>query len=156
MRVARTLKGLTHGNKLVLRRLKVYFQRFPGKHGSDTDRGIADVEYTFKVGGRVIDKGKTATDGSIEILIAAEQTAELEIFGTTFTVKIDNHLPSASDVTGHQRRLSMLGYDLGDVDGSFGQKTDRAALDFQADEGLEPDGIVGPSTQSKLRSAFGE
>jgi hypothetical protein len=156
MRVARTLKGLAHGNTLVLRRLKVYFQRFPGKHGTDADRAVADAEYTLKVGGRVVDKGKTAADGSIELLLPAEQPAELSVFGTSYNLKIDNFLEKASETKGQQRRLLMLGYDVNAADGVWGERSDRAALGLQADEGLDPDGRVGSATQGKLKTAFGD
>lgn len=156
MRVARTLKDLPHKNTLALRKLKVYFQRFPGKAGTDADRGIADVEFVLRAGGRVIDKGKTAADGSIEMLVPAGLPVELEVFGTKYDVSIQPFLEPESQVKGQQRRLSMLGYELGKPDGTFGEKTDRAALSFQADQSLEPDGIVGNNTQSKLKSELGE
>lgn len=156
MRAARTQKDLPHKNTLVLRKLKVYFQRFPGKGGTDADRAINDVEYVLRVAGRVVDKGKTAADGSIEMMVPAGQPAELEIFGTKYDVKIHNWLEPETQVKGQQRRLSMLGYELGEPDGRFGEKTDRAALNFQADQGLEPDGIIGSGTRSRLKSEFGE
>jgi hypothetical protein len=156
MRVARTEKDLAHKNTLALRKLKVYFQRFPGKGGSDADRGINDVDYVLRAGGRVIDKGKTAADGSIDMLVPAGVPVELEIFGTKYDVKIQPFLEPETQVKGQQRRLSLLGYELGGVDGTFGEKTDRAALNFQADQGLEPDGVVGNHTQGKLKSEFGE
>lgn len=156
MRAARTQKDLPHKNTLVLRKLKVYFQRYPGKGGGDADRAINDVEYTLRVAGRVVDKGKTAADGSIEMMVPAGQAAELEIFGTKYDVKIHDWLEPETQVKGQQRRLSLLGYELGNPDGNFGEKTDRAALNFQADQGLEPDGKIGSNTQSKLKSEFGE
>jgi hypothetical protein len=155
MRAARTQSDLPHKNTLVLRKLKVFFQRFPGKEGTDADRGINDADYVLKVEGRVVDKGKTAADGLIDLSIPAGFHTELEIFGTTYDVTIHNWLEAETTVKGQQRRLSMLGYELGDVDGNFGQKSDRAALNFQADKGLEPDGIVGGGTQAQLKTAFG-
>lgn len=156
MRVARTQKDLPHKNSLVLRNLKVYFQRFPGKAGSDADRAISDVEYVLRAGGRVVDKGKTAADGSIEMLVPAGVPIELEVFGTKYDVSIHPFMEPATTTQGAQRRLSMLGYELGNADGVFGEKSDRAALNFQADQSLEPDGVVGHNTQSKLTSEFGE
>jgi hypothetical protein len=156
VRAARTQKDLPHKNTLVLRKLKVYFQRYPGKEGTDADRGIADAEYVLKVAGRVVDKGKTAADGLVELSIPAGYPAELEVFGTKYDVTIHNWMEPETVVLGQQRRLSMLGYELGDVDGNFGEKTDRAALNFQADKGLEPDGIVGHNTSGQLKSVFGE
>ncbi len=156
MRVARTLKGLAHKNALVLRKVKVYFQLYPGKQGSDADRGIPDAEFILKIGGRVVQKGKTAADGSVEMMIPAGQKAELLVFGTTYDVEIWNYLEPTTDLKGQQRRLCMLGYELGNVDGIHGEKMDRAALQFQADQSKEPDGIIGNQTQSALRTEFGE
>lgn len=156
MRAARTQKGLNHRNTLVLRRLKVYFQRFPGKGGSAADRGIADVDYVLRVDGRIVDKGKTAADGLIDLLLPAGMAAELKVFGTRYTVQLQPELEPVAEVKGQQRRLSMLGYELGGIDGTAAQKTDRAALNFQADQALGPDGVIGNATQGKLVSEFGE
>jgi g-D-glutamyl-meso-diaminopimelate peptidase len=45
-----------------------------------------------------------------------------------------------------QSLLSRIGYDPGPIDGIFGQQTRQAVIDFQVDNGLTPDGIVGPAT----------
>jgi peptidoglycan hydrolase-like protein with peptidoglycan-binding domain len=58
-------------------------------------------------------------------------------------------------VRGLQRRLLAQGYDLGEIDGRFGPKTEAAVKRFQGDFGLEVDGIVGPKTWDRLRSPDG-
>jgi peptidoglycan hydrolase-like protein with peptidoglycan-binding domain len=156
MRVARTDDSQKHRNTLILPKLKVYFQRFPGKAGTDAERGIADAEYVLKVGGRTVDKGKTAADGSVTIQIPAGQAAVLEIFGTTYNLSIIRGLEEVTAVRGQQRRLSLLGYEVGEVDGTHAGKTDSAILNFQADTALDPDGVAGGGTRSKLTSEFGE
>lgn len=55
-------------------------------------------------------------------------------------------------VRGLQRRLLAAGYDLGEIDGRFGPKTEAAVKGFQGDFGLDVDGIVGPKTWARLRS----
>jgi len=80
----------------------------------------------------------------------------LEIFGTTYNLTLISALEATSTVKGQQRRLSMLGYELGNIDGVFGLKTDRATLNFQADMALDPDGIIGNITKPQLTTAFGE
>ena len=49
-----------------------------------------------------------------------------------------------------QQRLNKLGFQLDD-DGIFGVATRAAVIDFQSANSLEPDGIVGDKTMSKLQ-----
>ena len=52
-----------------------------------------------------------------------------------------------------QERLNTLGYSVGEVDGNFGQFTERAVRAYQADRRLGLDGVVGQETWSNLASA---
>lgn len=45
-----------------------------------------------------------------------------------------------------QRILFSIGYNPGPIDGIFGPLTRQAVIEFQMDNGLVPDGIVGPRT----------
>ena len=54
-------------------------------------------------------------------------------------------------VRGLQRMLRTRGYNVGEIDGRFGPKTDAAVRAYQSDHGLDVDGIVGPKTWDKLR-----
>ena len=49
-----------------------------------------------------------------------------------------------------QRALEDRGYFTGGVDGIYGSRTEAAVRQFQMDQGLVIDGIVGPITASKL------
>jgi g-D-glutamyl-meso-diaminopimelate peptidase len=49
-----------------------------------------------------------------------------------------------------QSLLAQIGYNAGPVDGIFGQATRQAVLAFQRNNGLAPDGIVGPATWGRL------
>ena len=49
-----------------------------------------------------------------------------------------------------QRRLSELGYWLGEPDGSFGSLTQQAVYALQKSAGITRDGIVGPRTERAL------
>ena len=55
------------------------------------------------------------------------------------------------DVSRVQRALRRAGYRI-PVDGHYGPATDIAVTRFQQKHGLEPDGMVGPHTWTKLRA----
>jgi N-acetylmuramoyl-L-alanine amidase len=54
------------------------------------------------------------------------------------------------DVADLQRRLGSLGFDAGRIDGIFGERTNRALLDFQRNGGLVTDATCGPATLAAL------
>jgi len=58
------------------------------------------------------------------------------------------------DVRAVQQLLSILGYYQGDADGVYGPGTTEAVRRFQAQNGVVPDGIVGPETYDALLKAF--
>ena len=57
---------------------------------------------------------------------------------------------SGSRVTELQTALVKLGYNTNGVDGRFGAGTQRAVISFQKDNGLEADGLAGPTTLELL------
>lgn len=50
-----------------------------------------------------------------------------------------------------QQRLADLGYYSGEISGVFDYPTEAAVMQFQRDNGLSTDGVVGPSTEDTLR-----
>lgn len=61
---------------------------------------------------------------------------------------------SGPDVEQLQLRLKAVGYNPGDIDGSYGKQTAAAVLAFQADRpDLEDDGVAGPHTLAALDAA---
>ena len=51
-----------------------------------------------------------------------------------------------------QKRLQALGYYDGEIDGQFGPGTKAAVVDFQKNNGLDTDGLVGTETLNLLYS----
>lgn len=155
--VSRTASGTRTGNTLVLRKVKVIFQVYPGTGGTDAERGIANVDFTVTVASHSLRAtGRTAADGSLEIQIPAGSTADLNILGTVYPITVRTAIEGSTTTKGVQRRLNLLGYELGGVDGAVGQKTDRATLNVQADSDLDADGVIGSKTRSQLTTKFGE
>ena len=54
------------------------------------------------------------------------------------------------DVEMLQRILFSIGYNVGPIDGIFGPMTMQAVIDFQIDNNLVADGIVGPQTWAAI------
>ncbi|MDG2025577.1 MAG: peptidoglycan-binding protein [Acidimicrobiales bacterium] len=59
------------------------------------------------------------------------------------------------DVTDLQHQLGSLGFDAGWLDGIFGPDTERALRDFQHNQGLTADGVVGRETVAALQRLAG-
>ncbi len=66
----------------------------------------------------------------------------------------DHDQADLSTWEGRQEALVTLGYDPGPVDGAFGPSTKSALQEFQADQGLTPDGIWGPKTEKAMDEAL--
>lgn len=56
-----------------------------------------------------------------------------------------------TEVSYLQKKLYSKLYPVGTIDGIFGQNTEKAVKAFQTENGLTPDGIVGPKTWSALK-----
>lgn len=55
-----------------------------------------------------------------------------------------------------QRKLQALGYNVGTLDGQFGQTTKDAVVSFQKTYGLTADGQAGTKTQQAVNSAYND
>lgn len=102
--------------------------------------------------------GYTTKEGElIHVLSSTVKSATLKIWKTedlstdplTWDLKIGDIDPIDSD-TGVQDRLRNLGYDLGDEDGTIGDKTKAALKDFQLNVGLEATGKIDNDTRRLL------
>ena len=69
---------------------------------------------------------------------------------TTVSYPMLKHGSTGEYVKKAQQLLAAKGYYAGDFDGIFGELTKRAVMSFQADNGLDTDGIVGAKTWAAL------
>ena len=69
------------------------------------------------------------------------------------TLSVTSPMMSGQDVHDVQERLAELGYSPGVADGIYGDATAAAVRMFQAEQGLEVDGVVGPRTRAALATA---
>ena len=63
------------------------------------------------------------------------------------TLKLDAH---GADVKKLQKKLTQMGFPVGNIDGDFGPATEAALLAFQHSQDLLPDGVAGPRTLAAL------
>lgn len=61
-----------------------------------------------------------------------------------------------AEVSELQKRLKMLGYVVGPIDGIFGAQTQARVRLFQKEHGLAVDGIAGPKTINELKRLTGQ
>ena len=151
--VMRGASSTGHGNTVVYKTVVIHFQRYPGDEAAS---GVADEEYVFKVGGKEV-TGRLGPQGNVVLRLPAGAVGTLKIFGSEYEIRVLGSIEAVDTEKGTQRRLSMLGYELGTVDGIRGPKTDRAILNFQADnDPLAIDGIAGAKTQKQLKTKVGK
>lgn len=83
-----------------------------------------------------------------------------EIYGDELAPIKGDRKPSVGtiglDVLGAEQRLSMMGYNVGQVDGIFDGALEAAVNRFQADTGLFPYGVLDFTTQATLQEKFAE
>ena len=99
----------------------------------------------------------TKTGELFQVLSSTVKTATLKVWKTedlaedplTWELKIGDIDPIDTD-TGIQDRLRNLGYDLGDEDGTIGDKTKAALKDFQLNVDLEATGEIDDDTRRLL------
>lgn len=164
--ISRLVRSATGHNTVNTVVVPVIFQRSPGV-ASGNDRGIKDLDFRVLSGTNVIQTGRTNDDGRIDVRVRGPSVTLEILHGgnpvARYNVQARSAAPeAATTIAGQQRRLRMLGYQLGNVgmerngvDGTMGRRTDRAILEFQADEGLETDGVVGTNTRNGLTGDAG-
>ncbi|MBU3004263.1 peptidoglycan-binding domain-containing protein [Paraglaciecola arctica] len=157
--VPRAASGTETSSAVVLIQLEIFFQVYPGTSTQDgTNIGIADQPYQITFSNGNSSNGQTDADGKILITAPPGVTAQLRIFNTDYDVTARGSLEPITQLAGVQRRLQMVGYELGEhgVDGAIGQNTERAVLDLQYDAALNIDArgsVVNQQTRDMLSGA---
>lgn len=77
-------------------------------------------------------------------------TVMFSLAGTTIAFASFQRGDDGQEVLAIQKRLVELSYNIGNIDGEFGPATESAVKRFQADTGLEVDGVVGEATYKAL------
>ncbi len=126
-------------------RLSIYWGAY-GIHGTDNPASI----------GQAVSHGcvRMYNDDVIEVYNLVQIGTSVRIIGGAYTGRLLSEGTSGYDVAEVQRKLSVLGYYTGAIDGIFGPLTRQAVVAFQRDQGLVADGIVGPRTYVHLRQAY--
>ena len=83
-------------------------------------------------------------------VMVLQNGSKSKIIETTIKVPVLQKKCNGEAVVALQCILTGLDYYTGELDGSFGSQTDKAVKEFQKDNGLEVDGIVGTKTWEKL------
>ena len=147
-------------NSLVIRSVKIYFRQYPGPNRGGSAGAIANATYTLQTGDTSV-SGQTDSEGAVIVGIPAGQTVNLQIFGTTYALSLQDSIEAHTTVVGAIKRLVMLGYRGGSTSASPTVRADYALLDYQADHdlgvrGFDNGGVVPTDTQNSLRSVVGE
>jgi hypothetical protein len=172
--IARLVPGSTGANTINIPTVDIFLQRSPNKPAGD-QRGIV-VDFEVIKDGAVIQAGTTGPDGKVVMRLpggaatlrinAAGATAEYAV--TLRSAAIEGVATSA----GQQRRLRMLGYQIGHtgpegngVDGAAvpSPDMDRAIEEFQGDTAAintagnanSMTGVADAPTQNALTAAAG-
>jgi hypothetical protein len=164
--VARTSNDLTTVNTLVVVTFPIRFQIAPG---TDSGLGIKDAPFTLTAGGVRIptDSDKTDENGEVRIPLAnllVGGPVVVNVFDTDYTVALTPIKP-IDQLDGQQQRLDTLGYMMGYQldfppkdpadDNLDGPRTQQAIMNFQSDQNLFLDGVIGAKTRDALKSAAG-
>ena len=150
--------GGAGGHAAIRRRtIQLIFQRYPG---SDAASVISGLDYEVTVGTGPTRRGTTGNDGKVTVRVAPGTITTLRILGSEFEVRLSGALHPIEEMRGVQQRLRMLGYYRGPFHGDArradtynnpNEVTEKAILDFQADNDLFPDAMFGPRSSRALR-----
>ncbi|GMR01687.1 MAG: hypothetical protein BMS9Abin20_0006 [Acidimicrobiia bacterium] len=95
-----------------------------------------------------------STSSTATTTIQATTTTTTTTTQPTTTSVAPQHAPATATIVVVQQDLEALGYFDGTIDGITGEITKAAISAFQADAGIEIDGIFGPQTDAALSAAL--
>ena len=152
--------GPTKSTHFRLSGKKPYYAWWSGNEGGAPTEG---TNYLLSAGPQTV-SGTTGSDGLIEHEIPsdlAEAMLEIRIkisrthtVSQRFSLKL-GQLDPVEETTGIQARLNNLGFDCGPINGELNSETQAAIRQFQKWARLSQDGLPGPETVEKLKSAHG-
>ena len=138
-------------------------QNFPTIRTGSTGRFVRYLQFVLKVNGYAV--------GSVDGVFGANTRSAVQAFqlangltadgivGRNTWYKLNNLTPQArtlrlgdygAEVRYLQNKLYSKLYNVGPIDGIFGNQTERAVKEFQIENGLDADGIVGRNTWAAI------
>ncbi|MGB1506416.1 MAG: peptidoglycan-binding domain-containing protein [Acidimicrobiales bacterium] len=120
--------------------------------GTDSDRFDLDTVNAvraFQASRRIVEDGSVGRHTWNALIEADNRLGDRMLY-------LRSPMTRGDDVTDLQQRLGSLGFDAGYVDGIFGPDTEHAVRSFQANQGVTPDGVVGPDTIAALARLAGK
>jgi peptidoglycan hydrolase-like protein with peptidoglycan-binding domain len=117
-----------------------------GKYGNDTEAAVK--RFQSKVGLKADGIAGSDTYTKLKNYKAPSNSPSSSIW-TGQTLREGN---SGETVKGLQTMLERAGFDVGSVDGKFGDKTEAAVRAFQKKVGITADGVAGNQTYAHLKS----
>jgi hypothetical protein len=85
--------------------------------------------------------------------LAQNGTAVVEVLGSQYVIQALDALENVNNLDGVKRRLEILGHDVGTINTTMDQPTERGVLNFQADNGIRMDGVITPATRTAIQNA---
>ena len=126
------------------------------------DQNIArsNEPYKLTVDGGAPQTGTTDGQGIIQCFIPAQSKEGELVVGKgddelLFAVEF-GYLDPLNEVTGVQHRLTNLGYDCGEPDGTWNAQTKQALRDFQRNHSIQVTGEFDAATKAKMHTVHDE
>jgi len=144
--------------------VSIYDQNFPTLRPGSRGRFVRYLQFMLKIQGYSVGAVDgyfgTNTTNAVKAFQQANGLTADGIVGRNTWYKLNDLTPEArvlkkgsygAEVKYLQQKLYSKLYNVGTIDGVFGTKTENAVKEFQAENGLVADGIVGTSTWDYIK-----